>query len=137
MLQVFGPKGHTARLRDELKLKERVQRHKQRTARKEEKLATMRRKRFAAEKRVRSAFRRVAAALTTFLANQAAAEMRKTRHLQDALAALERQVAEDQRASGRQGRRQARRRPGLGKSMSDSLMLGPASPIRAGEACDE
>ena len=79
----------------ELKLKARVARHRQRTARREDELGRQRRKRFAAEKRVRWPGRRYVVRrihVAPLIASQAAAELRKTRAMQDALEQLEREM---------------------------------------------
>lgn len=83
----------------ELKLKKRVQRHQQRTARKEDELQRQRRRRFAAEKRVctPSCNERVRAGSLTLgscrrVPLQAAAELRRTNALRDALETLERDM---------------------------------------------
>lgn len=93
----------------ELKLKARVARHRQRTARREDELARQRRKRFAAEKR-------------------AAAELRKTRAMQDALEQLEREMNP---ATHVPPARATRRSRGLSKADPHSHSYSGLSPLRA------
>lgn len=81
----------------ELKLKKRVQRHQQRTARKEDELQRQRRRRFAAEKRVctPSCNERVRAGSLTLGSCRRVplqAELRRTNALRDALETLERDM---------------------------------------------